>query len=167
MKFEPRRAMAEEWPEIADVFIAARAEMTYLPGLHTNAETRAFIRHLVETRDVWVIARPACGAMRVAGFAALSDTPETAWLDHLYIDPATQGHGAGSALLDTVKMQRPHGFSLWTFQANTGARRFYEDRGLVCERLTDGRDNEEKLPDALYVWRGRQETARRQQRRRE
>lgn len=34
------------------------------------------------------------------------------------------------------------------------ARRFYERHGLALARLTDGRDKEEKLPDAFYVWRG-------------
>ena len=44
------------------------------------------------------------------------------------------------------------GFQLWAFQQNTGARRFYERHGCALVRLTDGADNEEKLPDALYVW---------------
>lgn len=59
------------------------------------------------------------------------------------------------ALLECVKTQRPRGFSLWTFQANAGARRFYERHGLMLAKLGDGSDNEEKLPDALHVWRGR------------
>jgi hypothetical protein len=42
---------------------------------------------------------------------------------------------------------------LWTFQQNDGARRFYERHGLRLIRLTDGEDNEEKTPDALYAWR--------------
>ena len=42
---------------------------------------------------------------------------------------------------------------LWTFAANTGARRFYERHGFVATRRTDG-DNEEGAPDILYVWSG-------------
>ena len=91
---------------------------------------------------------------RITGFAAIHDEPEKIWLDHLYIAPIAQGLGLGSALLDKVRTQRPQGFSLWTFQQNRGARRFYERHGLTLARLTDGRDNEEKLPDALYVWSG-------------
>jgi putative acetyltransferase len=41
---------------------------------------------------------------------------------------------------------------LWTFQRNDRARRFYEGRGFVLVRQTDGSGNEEKEPDALYVW---------------
>ena len=42
---------------------------------------------------------------------------------------------------------------LWTFQRNQRARRFYERRGFRLVLLTDGADNEEKEPDALYEWR--------------
>jgi len=154
MKTVPRRTRPEEWPELADVFIAARAGMLYLPALHTADETRAFIAHIARTLEIWVVEHPH---RSIAGFAAIRDDADAAWLDHLYVHPSAQGQGVGAALLDATKTQRPQGFSLWTFQANAGARRFYEDRGLVCERLTEGRDNEEKLPDALYVWRGQQE----------
>ncbi len=44
---------------------------------------------------------------------------------------------------------------LWTFQQNLRARAFYEARGFVLVQLTDGSDNEEKTPDALYAWPGR------------
>ena len=32
------------------------------------------------------------------------------------------------------------------------ARRFYEERGCRAVRFTDGRDNEEKVPDVRYRW---------------
>ena len=63
------------------------------------------------------------------------------------------GRGIGSALLDRAKTRRPDGFSLWTFQQNDGARRFYERHWLRVIRLTDGQENEEKTPAALYAWR--------------
>ena len=76
------------------------------------------------------------------------------WLDHLYVRPDAQDFGVGLRLLDHVKTQGPHGFQLWCFQANAGARRFYERQGLTLAKMTDGSDNEEKLPDALYLWHG-------------
>lgn len=157
MKIEPRRARMGEWPEVAAVFAAARAAMLYLPDLHTPAETRAFIAHVVATEEVWVTEAPTSrGRTAIAAFAAIRDTADgRAWLDHLYVHPALQNHALGSVLLERVKTQRPHGFSLWTFQANAGARRFYERHGLVLAKLGDGRDNEEQRPDALYCWRGR------------
>jgi hypothetical protein len=39
---------------------------------------------------------------------------------------------------------------LYTFQANAGARRFYERHGFVPIEFTDGQANEERCPDVLY-----------------
>jgi hypothetical protein len=41
---------------------------------------------------------------------------------------------------------------LWTFQRNAQARRFYEARGFALAQETDGARNQEKEPDALYLW---------------
>jgi hypothetical protein len=49
-------------------------------------------------------------------------------------------------------METQSRLELWTFQRNANARRFYETHGFRCARLTDGRDNEEHEPDALYEW---------------
>lgn len=154
MKFTIRRAKASDSAEIAELFIRVRAQMPYLPRLHTDNETRAFIAEVVKTDEVWIAENTDAKLDRITGFAAIHDEPKKIWLDHLYIASTAQGQGHGAALLDKVKTQRPQGFSLWTFQQNTGARRFYERHGLTLARLTDGRDNEEKLPDALYVWAG-------------
>lgn len=154
MKFTIRRAKAPDSAEIAELFIRVRAQMAYLPRLHTDNETRDFIAEVVETDEVWITENIDTKLDRITGFAAIHDEPEKIWLDHLYIAPTAQGQRHGAALLDKVKTQRPQGFSLWTFQQNGGARRFYERHGLTLARLTDGRDNEEKLPDALYVWAG-------------
>lgn len=155
---QTRRARQDEWPEVAAVFAAARAAMLYLSDLHTAAETRAFIAHVVATEEVWVADAPTSrGAAAIAAFAVIRDTEDgETWLDHLYVHPALQNHALGRALLERVKTQRPQGFSLWTFQANAGARRFYERHGLMLAKLGDGRDNEEGLADALYLWRGRE-----------
>jgi hypothetical protein len=74
------------------------------------------------------------------------------WLDHLYIDPFDQGLGVGSAFLDLAKTESPDGIELWTFAANSGARRFYERHGFLAVDRTDG-DNEEGAPDIRYHWR--------------
>lgn len=152
MKNIIRRACAADAPAIADLFLAARAAMTYLPALHSDDETRAFIAHVVATQEVWITVT---SDNRVTGFAAIRDEDEKISLDHLYIAPFAQRLGLGAALLTHVKTQRPQGFSLWTFEQNHGARRFYEAHGLSLARKTDGRDNEEKLADCLYVWRSK------------
>jgi GNAT superfamily N-acetyltransferase len=124
--------------------------MTYLPDLHTEAETRGWIRGFVLGElEVWVAEEDA----RLAGFAALGDH----YLEHLYVHPQAQGRGVGTALLGWCKERRPDGLQLWVFQRNSGARDFYERHGFRLVQLTDGRGNEEREPDALYEWRPSQE----------
>lgn len=142
------RASEDDWPEIAEIFLAARKTMSYLPNLHSDAETRLFIRRVVKRSAVWAAERGG----EIVGFAALEPGPPAAWLHHLYVRPASHNAGAGSLLLAKAKEEMPQGFSLWTFQANLGARRFYERHGCRQVRRTDG-DNEENLPDILYEYR--------------
>ena len=141
----PRRATDADADAVAEVFLAARAAMTYLPDLHSDDETRAFFHSVVASNEVWVV--DAAGA--VAGFAALADDE----LAHLYVHPRAQGRGLGATLLGVAKERRPDGFELWVFQPNDGARRFYERHGCELVRLTDGSGNEERVPDARYAWR--------------
>jgi GNAT superfamily N-acetyltransferase len=73
------------------------------------------------------------------------------WIDQLYVVPAAQGLGVGTALLQVAQNAFDR-LQLWTFQRNGRARRFYEARGFALVRETDGARNEEKEPDALYLW---------------
>lgn len=144
-----RAARPDDAGPVAELFIRTRAAcMPYLPNLHTDDETRGFIRGVVFARcDVWVAEVDG----QLAGFLAVHDE----WLEHLYVDPAHHRRGVGSALLAQAQQLRPAGFRLWVFQRNAQARRFYERHGLNLVRLTDGRDNEEREPDAEYAWRPR------------
>jgi GNAT superfamily N-acetyltransferase len=62
-----------------------------------------------------------------------------------------QGRGVGTELLDIAKGVC-HRLQLWTFQRNAPARRFYEARGFMLIEETDGARNEEREPDARYLW---------------
>lgn len=154
-----RPALPSDAPAIADIFLAARAAMVYLPRLHSDEDTRVFIAHVVASQTV-LVAVSQSAPDHIAGFAAINDhddepsdeTDKSTHLDHLYIDPLTQGQGIGTHLLNAVKTLRPQGFALWCFQQNHSAQRFYERHGLTLAKKTDGRDNEENLPDMLYVW---------------
>jgi GNAT superfamily N-acetyltransferase len=140
-----RQARAHDAAAIADLFLAARAEMTYLPRLHDDDDVRAWIRDtLLPGSEVWVGVEGG----RAVGFVAL----RAGTLDHLYVHPAEQGKGAGGALLALAKDLRPRGLELRVFQRNEGARRFYERHGFRLVLLTDGAANEEREPDALYRW---------------
>jgi ribosomal protein S18 acetylase RimI-like enzyme len=140
-----RPARSDDIDTIADVFVAAFRDLTFLPTLHSDEDILAWIREvMVPGHEVWV----AESAGAVVGLAALSGD----LLGHLYVHPYEQGRGVGSALLDVVKRERPAGFRLWVFQRNTSARRFYERHGCRLVELTDGSGNEEREPDALYAW---------------
>ncbi|MFG1827779.1 GNAT family N-acetyltransferase [Microbispora bryophytorum] len=140
-----RRAWSGDAERIAGVFLAARAGLAYLPRLHSDEQTQAWIAGvMLPASQVWVAELRG----QVAGFACLQGD----WLDHLYVTPAAQGRGIGTALLTQVKKARPRMLNLHVFQQNTGARRFYERHGftLVEERHSG---NEETPPDAGYRWR--------------
>jgi len=70
----------------------------------------------------------------------------------LYTHPDFIGTGPGSLLIEGAKRSGEAALELWCFQANTYARRFYERHGFKAIRLTDGHDNEEKMPDVRYRW---------------
>jgi ribosomal protein S18 acetylase RimI-like enzyme len=143
---QTRRGLPTDAEAVADVFLAAKTEMTYLPHLHTEAETRRWISDFVlRELEVWV----ADDGGHVVGFAALGNNV----LEHLYVHPQAQNRGVGATLLTVSKECRPRGLRLWVFQKNVGARRFYERHGFTLVRLTEGLENEEREPDALYEWR--------------
>lgn len=84
-------------------------------------------------------------AARIVGFCAFG----RGWLNHLYVDPSYQGLGIGGELL-RIAMQSRGRLTLWVFQQNAQAIRFYESHGFRLIETTDGAKNEEGVPDALY-----------------
>ena len=141
-----RRLALADMDEAARVFRTSFDQaLPTLRGLHTPEEDRAFFRgHLFATCEMWGVF--AGGAM--TGFIAFRE----GWIDQLYVLAGAQGQGVGTSLLKIAQDAFDH-LQLWTFQRNANARRFYEARGFGLIRKTDGSDNEEKEPDALYLWR--------------
>jgi len=135
----------EHMDEVAFVHRAAfDAAMPWLAGLHTPEEDRSFFRERVHAQcEVW----GALEGRRLGGFIAFRE----GFVDQLYIMPCAQRRGLGTALLGKAQ-SRFRELRLWTFQRNIAARRFYEARGFVLVAETDGSGNEEKEPDALYLW---------------
>lgn len=142
-----RRAQATDAEALARLHRhTVRASLPFLPELHTPEEDLAFFAdEMLPRREVWLAEEGG----RVAGYIAF----RPGWIDHLFIHPDHQGAGLGPQLLK-VALADGSERRLWTFQKNARARAFYEARGFVLETLTDGEGNEEKEPDALYVWRG-------------
>ncbi|AHY50097.1 GNAT family N-acetyltransferase [Bradyrhizobium japonicum] len=124
--------------------IAFDRAMPWLLGLHTPAEDRWFYRERVfPTCRVW----GRFNDDELTGIIAFQD----GWIEQLYVLPAAQGRGIGTELLDVAKAACDR-LELWTFQRNTPARRFYEARGFTLVEQTGGARNEEREPDARYVW---------------
>lgn len=115
----------------------------WMPRVHTRAEDLSFAGMMISRGWVSVAAEDGV----VVGFAAC----DGADLNALYVAKGARGRGVGSALLETLKAERET-LELWTFEANTGAHRFYERNGFVEVARTDGATNDEKLPDIRYVW---------------
>jgi ribosomal protein S18 acetylase RimI-like enzyme len=144
--FEIRRARSDDAEPIADVHLDSRREaMLWLPVLHSREETVTFFTDVLLREDVLVAEADRI----VVGFIALLCDH----IDHLYIAPAYQHRRIGDELLAIAKKLHPDGLTLWTFQRNARARRFYETRGFVASEFTDGLRNEEGQPDVLYTWR--------------
>lgn len=121
-----------------------RRALPFLPELHTPEEDRAFFRdRLFQEFDVWVAEQDR----RFLGYIAF----RAGFINHLFLAADYLGRGLGAELLDLAKGEYAE-LALWTFQANARARAFYEKHGFTAERLTDGEDNEERLPDVYYVW---------------
>ena len=144
--FTLRRAVPADAEAIAAVHtLSMRTAMPWLPDLHTEEETRAWVREvLVPRQEVWVAEVEG----RIVGMAALGEE----MLQQLYIHPDYQGRGIGDALFRLATERYPEGFTLYAFQRNARARAFYEARGCVAVAFGDGSGNEEGEPDVLYAW---------------
>jgi GNAT superfamily N-acetyltransferase len=137
--------------ELADMGAAARVHrlafdhaLPWLTGLHTPDEDRWFYRErMFRTCTLWgTFDRDV-----MTGMIAFRDD----WIEQLYVLPEAQGRGIGTELLGVPKGASER-LQLWTFQRNAKARRFYEARGFILAEETDGSGNEEKEPDARYLW---------------
>jgi GNAT superfamily N-acetyltransferase len=146
---ELRRARDEEIEPVTRLFIRARNEMDYLPAVPDEAAVPIAAR-IREHEEVWVAEEDG----RLLGFLGIEASRNlggAAVLEKLYVEPVEQNRGVGSALLDKAKELRPDELYLWVFQKNP-ARKLYERHGFCLVKLTDGADNMEHEPDALYRW---------------
>ncbi|WP_329226819.1 GNAT family N-acetyltransferase [Streptomyces canus] len=142
-----RRATDSDASATADVYL--RSFTAALPTVvrpRSDDEVRTYIRDVVvPSRETWVAVaeEQVVGLMVIAGDL----------LSQLYLDPDWRGRGIGDQFVALAKERSPRGLSLWTFQVNKPAHRFYERHGFVEAERTDGSGNEEREPDVRYVWR--------------
>lgn len=142
-----RQASAADAAAVADVYLASFKATYDFPLAHTDDQVRVWIRDsVVPAGGTWV-ALDADGAIVGMMDVAAND------LSQLYVRPDRLGEGIGRRLLDIAKERSPDGLTLYTFQVNERARRFYERHGFVADWFGDGSANEEGQPDVRYVWR--------------
>lgn len=136
-----RKASSEDASVCAQIKNDWIDETDWMPRVHPADDVeRHYSEYVFERREVFVFGDPP------KGYLAL-DT-EDGFVTSLFVSARDQG--IGKALLDRAK-QVLNELQLWTFQANTGAIRFYHREGFVEIDRTDG-DNEEFLPDVLMKW---------------
>jgi GNAT superfamily N-acetyltransferase len=146
-RLKPRRARRVEASEVAALWLRSRqASIPAIPApVHSDEDVHAFFATVVlPERETWVIDGDD---REIVALLVL----QPGWINQLYVDPRHTGRGLGSRLVEVAKSVYPEGLDLWTFAANTGARRFYERHGFVAIASTDG-DNEERAPDIRYHW---------------
>lgn len=121
--------------------------MPYAPSAQSELDVRHWIReHLIPGGRV-ILAQT--GDL-VTGVVATS-VEQVTWIDQMWVRSTDVGHGIGSMLLTHVLRQATSTVRLFTFQENTGARKFYERHGFKAMKFTDGHENEENCPDVLMV----------------
>ncbi|WP_307847680.1 GNAT family N-acetyltransferase [Metabacillus bambusae] len=83
---------------------------------------------------------------KIVGMIAYNETE----ISQLYIHLDYQGIGIGQRLIDRAKEKSTGRLTLYTFEVNKKAQRFYEKHGFNI--IGRGYENEENLPDIKYEW---------------
>ena len=148
---EFRIATLSDADAICDVYLASRKRfLPYALLAHSDADVRQWMAgHLIPNADVSVALEQG----EIVGMMALSRDDVAGWMDQLYLHPRVVGQGIGTRFVEQAKANLGSPIRLYTFQANGGARRFYERHGFRAIEFGDGSENEEKCPDVLYEWR--------------
>jgi GNAT superfamily N-acetyltransferase len=143
-----RAASPDEADEVAAVICASRAAfLAFAPMAHTPAEVSSWVASTLLPAGGVHVAE--CEG-RLVGVLAVSRDASCSWVDQLYLLPGHTGAGIGTRLLQRAHTLLPPPIRLYTFQANAGARRFYERHGYRAVAFSDGTTNEERCPDVLY-----------------
>lgn len=83
---------------------------------------------------------------KVVGIIAFNENE----INQLYIHNDYQGKGLGKRLLELARANSKGRLTLFTFEVNNKAQRFYENNGFKV--IGRGYENEEKLDDIKYEW---------------
>lgn len=135
---------------VCDVYLASRKRfLSFAPLAHSDNEARQWMHECVISNGGVIVASMDDV---LVGMMALSKSETHGWIDQLYLHSDSVNKGIGTQLLLHAKSTLGSPIRLHAFQANTGARRFYERYGFVAIEFGDGSTNEENCPDVLYEW---------------
>ena len=149
MNINIRSATREDARRITEIYLASRKTfLGFAPLVHSDQEVGKWIAEKLVPAGVAVAEIDGT----IAGFLASSREAEISWIDQVYLNPDSVARGIGTKLLRSAVRSLPTPIRLYTFQQNTGARRFYERFGFRLVALGDGSLNEEGCPDALYEY---------------
>jgi GNAT superfamily N-acetyltransferase len=142
-----RPATDADASRVFEVLYSSRKEFQPYACLRTEDDVRHWTRTvLIPTGGVTV----ALIANTITGVIATGRHDGIDFITQLFVAPKHVDEGIGTLLLSHALSMLRRPVRLWCFQRNTRARRFYERRGFVPVRFTDGAANEERLPDVLY-----------------
>ena len=139
-----RRAGDAEALLIAELWLRSRRGSAGIPpAAHSDDEVRVWFRDVVlPSHEVWVTSDGHdLTAMMVL---------DGEWVEQLYVAPEHLRRGYGSRLVHLAQATRRE-LALWTFEANTTARTFYEAHGFRPSGAPSN-DNEEHMPAICYRW---------------
>ncbi|MCB1363819.1 MAG: GNAT family N-acetyltransferase [Rhodobacteraceae bacterium] len=143
MSVELRPARSTDAGALGDILYRFQQDTEWMPELYTGAEFIAFAGAMIDWE--WVTVAEVDG--RVQGFIARDGEEICA----LYVSERANGRGVGRVLLGDAK-RRSDRLRLRVLEANEWAQRFYQRQGFVESGRGDGAENDENMPDIVYVW---------------
>lgn len=145
-----RKATLADAHAIAHVYLTSRKELVFFaPLVHTDESIHQWIREVLLPNEQVIVAEEK-GA--IIGMMSLTHNEGIGKISQLYIIPSAIGHGVGTLMIKMAKSILGSPIRLYTFQENSGARRFYERHGFQAIEFNDGSGNEENCPAILYEW---------------
>jgi GntR family transcriptional regulator len=141
-----RVARPDDADQLATVFIEAWrgsyrgvVDDTIIDALY-HPDVASWLRNLVENTAARTVVAEKNG--QVLGFTRFGDETENAARGHvfaLYVDPSQSGHGVGRRLLERaigeLDPMSTRDVTLWVFEDNERARRFYQAAGFAPDGL--------------------------------
>lgn len=137
-----REAEAVDLGALAAILGGRCQNTDWMPKLHSRKEDLWFVGQFRTRGVLGATGRPAMGLLARRGFE----------VGTVYIASAGQRNGLGRAFIAEAMDPQDH-LQVWAFAANLQARAFYTSLGFKETGRTDGRDNEERLPDVRLEWR--------------